>query len=69
MEWDLEQRDTLCPWRPLSRPTPLDHRMYNRLARAPKVCADPKDLLLATPKWSWPQLLGYLEHQVIPQVR
>ena len=33
VKWDLGHREPLCPWRSRSRPAPLGHRMYGRLAK------------------------------------
>ena len=39
VKWDLEHGETSCPWRSLSRPAPLGHRMYCRLAWVSKMLA------------------------------
>jgi hypothetical protein len=37
-EWDSGQRDTLHPWRTLSRPAPLDHPSCNQRASSRRWC-------------------------------
>ena len=33
VKWDFGHRETLCPWRALSRPVSLGHRMYCLLSK------------------------------------